>query len=126
MITWAGMRGIVSLAAAMALSPAFPYRDLIVLTAFSVILGTLALQGLTLKPLAFTDPAQWSYSCLIGNCPSARSWRLRKSRNLASGHDWSPAPVLHRGDVLSHGMTASLSASLLLAGSLHGSKPVLG
>ena len=50
-ISWAGMRGIVSLAAAMALPPAFPYRDLIVLTAFSVVVGTLVIQGLTLKPL---------------------------------------------------------------------------
>jgi Na+/H+ antiporter len=50
-ISWAGMRGIVSLAAAMALPPAFPYRDLILLTAFSVVLGTLVLQGLTLKSL---------------------------------------------------------------------------
>jgi CPA1 family monovalent cation:H+ antiporter len=53
-ISWAGMRGIVSLAAAMALPSAFPYRDLIVLTAFSVVLGTLAIQGLTLKPLLRT------------------------------------------------------------------------
>ena len=50
-ISWAGMRGIVSLAAAMALPALFPYRDLIVLTAFSVVLGTLTIQGLTLKPL---------------------------------------------------------------------------
>jgi len=50
-ISWAGMRGIVSLAAALALPPAFPYRDLIVLTAFSVVFGTLVIQGLTLKPL---------------------------------------------------------------------------
>ena len=50
-ISWAGMRGIVSLAAALALPSAFPYRDLIVLTAFSVVLGTLVIQGLTLKPL---------------------------------------------------------------------------
>jgi CPA1 family monovalent cation:H+ antiporter len=50
-ISWAGMRGIVSLAAAMALPPGFPYRNLIVLTAFSVVLGTLVIQGLTLKPL---------------------------------------------------------------------------
>jgi CPA1 family monovalent cation:H+ antiporter len=50
-ISWAGMRGILSLAAAMALPPEFPYRGLIVLTAFSVVLGTLAIQGLTLKPL---------------------------------------------------------------------------
>jgi CPA1 family monovalent cation:H+ antiporter len=51
LISWAGMRGIVSLAAALALPPAFPYRDLIVLTAFAVVLGTLVIQGLTLKPL---------------------------------------------------------------------------
>lgn len=50
-ISWAGMRGIVSLAAALALPSAFPYRDLIVFTAFSVVLGTLVIQGLTLKPL---------------------------------------------------------------------------
>ena len=50
-ISWSGMRGIVSLAAAMALPSAFPYRDLIVLTAFAVVLGTLVIQGLTLKPL---------------------------------------------------------------------------
>jgi Na+/H+ antiporter len=50
-ISWAGMRGIVSLAAALALPAAFPFRNLIVLTAFSVVLGTLAIQGLTLGPL---------------------------------------------------------------------------
>jgi CPA1 family monovalent cation:H+ antiporter len=50
-ISWAGMRGIVSLAAALALPDAFPYRDLILLTAFAVVLGTLIIQGLTLKPL---------------------------------------------------------------------------
>jgi monovalent cation/hydrogen antiporter len=50
-ISWSGMRGIVSLAAALALPTAFPFRDLIVLTAFSVVLGTLLIQGLTLKPL---------------------------------------------------------------------------
>lgn len=50
-ISWAGMRGIVTLAAALALSADFPYRDLIVLTAFSVVVGTLVIHGLTLKPL---------------------------------------------------------------------------
>jgi Na+/H+ antiporter len=50
-VSWAGMRGIVTLAAAMALPDVFPSRDLIVLVAFSVVLGTLVLQGLTLKPL---------------------------------------------------------------------------
>jgi len=50
-IAWAGMRGIVSLAAALGLPAGFPFRDLIVLTAFAVVLGTLVIQGLTLKPL---------------------------------------------------------------------------
>ena len=50
-ISWCGMRGIVTLAAALALPEHFPERDLIVFTAYSVVLGTLVLQGLTLKPL---------------------------------------------------------------------------
>ena len=50
-IAWSGMRGIVTLAAALALPAGFPFRDLIVLTAFLVVLGTLSIQGLTLKLL---------------------------------------------------------------------------
>ncbi|HTP72843.1 MAG TPA: Na+/H+ antiporter [Burkholderiaceae bacterium] len=50
-ISWAGMRGIVTLAAALALPDGFPARDMIVLTAFMVVLGTLLIQGLTLKML---------------------------------------------------------------------------
>jgi Na+/H+ antiporter len=56
-VSWAGMRGIVTLAAAFAIpeslangSP-FPYRDQILLCAFAVVLGTLVLQGLTMAPL---------------------------------------------------------------------------
>ena len=45
------MRGIVTLAAALALPEAFPQRDLIVFTAFAVVLGTLVVQGMTLRPL---------------------------------------------------------------------------
>lgn len=47
-IGWSGMRGIVTLAAAMALPADFPKRDFIQLTAFVVVVGTLLLQGLTL------------------------------------------------------------------------------
>jgi len=56
-LSWAGMRGIVTLAAAFALPETlpggapFPFRDLILLCAFTVVLGTLVLQGLTMKPL---------------------------------------------------------------------------
>jgi Na+/H+ antiporter len=54
---WSGMRGAVSLAAALAVplstdaGDPFPGRDLIVFLTFSVILATLVLQGLTLGPL---------------------------------------------------------------------------
>ena len=51
LVAWCGMRGLVTLATAFALPPGFPGRDLIVLTAFCVVLGTLVLQGMTLKPL---------------------------------------------------------------------------
>ncbi|MBI3366634.1 Na+/H+ antiporter, partial [Candidatus Roizmanbacteria bacterium] len=53
-IGWTGMRGVVSLAAALALpyitnlGTPFPERDLLIFLAFSVILGTLVLQGLSL------------------------------------------------------------------------------
>jgi Na+/H+ antiporter len=56
-IGWAGMRGSVSLAAALAIplqidaGTAFPERDLIIFLAFAVILVTLVGQGLTLAPL---------------------------------------------------------------------------
>jgi monovalent cation/hydrogen antiporter len=55
--SWAGMRGVVSLAAAFALplvlsdGNPFPGRDYILFFAFSVILTTLVLQGLTLPYL---------------------------------------------------------------------------
>ena len=56
-VGWTGMRGVVALAAAIALpetlpdgSP-FPQRNLIIFLTFGVILVTLVLQGLTLPPL---------------------------------------------------------------------------
>ncbi|MEJ1962564.1 MAG: Na+/H+ antiporter [Gammaproteobacteria bacterium] len=56
LISWCGMRGIVTLAAALALPDggpvsAFPHRDLIVFCAFCVVLSTLVVQGATLRPL---------------------------------------------------------------------------
>jgi monovalent cation/hydrogen antiporter len=56
-IGWAGMRGAVSLAAALAIpletdaGTPFPARDLIIFLAFCVILFTLVVQGLTLPAL---------------------------------------------------------------------------
>ena len=51
LIGWCGMRGIVSLAAALALPAEFPSRDLIIFLTFCVIVATLVVQGLTMPPL---------------------------------------------------------------------------
>ena len=56
-VGWTGMRGVVSLAAALALPEVladgkpFPQRDFLVFLTFCVILVTLVLQGVTLAPL---------------------------------------------------------------------------
>jgi CPA1 family monovalent cation:H+ antiporter len=47
-MSWAGMRGVVTLAAALTLPAAFPGRDFILLAAFGVILVTVVVQGSTL------------------------------------------------------------------------------
>jgi CPA1 family monovalent cation:H+ antiporter len=47
-IAWSGMRGAVSLAAALALPADFPQRDIVLFLTFAVIFTTLVLQGLTL------------------------------------------------------------------------------
>ena len=123
-ISWAGMRGIVSLAAALALPSAFPYRDLIVLTAFSVVLGTLVIQGLTLKPLLRAldlhddDPvgrelraareralraglASFAHDDRRSRTPSGRSsrriWRTNERDADAGDAARSPHSELHRG-----------------------------
>jgi CPA1 family monovalent cation:H+ antiporter len=78
-VSWAGMRGIVTLAAAFAIPETlpqgmpFPYRDLILLCAFAVVLGTLVLQGLTLKPLI-------QYFRLTDDDPVDREVRLGRTR----------------------------------------------
>jgi monovalent cation/hydrogen antiporter len=51
LLGWSGMRGAVSLAAALALPLDFPLRSLILFLTFSVILATLVVQGLTLPAL---------------------------------------------------------------------------
>jgi CPA1 family monovalent cation:H+ antiporter len=88
-VSWAGMRGIVSLAAALALPHGFPFRDVIVLTAFSVVLGTLVIQGLTLKPLLRALNLQ-------DDDPVGREVNAARDRALRAGLDSfarDPSPV---------------------------------
>ena len=57
MVAWAGIRGVATLATALALplttseGGRFPHRDLVIFLAFAVILSTLVLEGLGLPVL---------------------------------------------------------------------------
>jgi monovalent cation/hydrogen antiporter len=64
-VSWSGLRGAVSLAAALALPAGFPERNLILLITFSVILVTLVGQGLTLP--AVVRWARWDGAELDGD-----------------------------------------------------------
>ena len=99
-ISWSGMRGIVSLAAALALPITFPYRDLIVLSAFSVVLGTLVIHGLTLGPLLRALK-------LSDDDPVGREVREARDRALRAGlasvaHEHSPAANEVRQEFTAH------------------------
>ncbi len=122
-ISWAGMRGVVTLAAALALptgpgSESFPFRDLIVLTAFSVVLGTLVLQGLTLKPLLRLLDLQ-------DDDPVGREVDTARERALQAAlatleDDSSPAAEAVRQELAAHLMHSSGdSAAVEARGSSH-------
>jgi CPA1 family monovalent cation:H+ antiporter len=101
-ISWSGMRGIVSLAAALALPMAFPFRDLIVLTAFAVVLGTLVIQGLTLGPLLRALN-------LHDDDPVGREVRSARARALAAGLATLANDTSHVADLVREEFTAHLS-----------------
>ena len=92
-IGWAGMRGSVSLAAALAIpltidgGGPFPERDLIIFLAFAVILVTLVGQGLTLGPLinglGIEDDGQESQEDTLARRRTAEA-RWQGSRSSAS------------------------------------------
>jgi CPA1 family monovalent cation:H+ antiporter len=50
-LSWCGTRGVLTLAASLSLPQNFPRRNVIVLAAMFVVLGTLIIQGSTLRPL---------------------------------------------------------------------------
>lgn len=99
-VAWAGMRGIVSLAAALALPSEFPFRNLILLTAFAVVLGTMVVQGLTLKPLL-------RILRLEEDDPVMREVQIARERALEAAlatfdHDASPIVELVRKEFMLH------------------------
>lgn len=52
MIGWAGMRGVVTLAAAFVIPEDTPHREILLLIAFTVVAGTLLIQGTSLPWVA--------------------------------------------------------------------------
>ena len=81
--SWCGMRGVVSLAAALALplqtdaGTPLPERDLVIFLAFSVIFVTLVFQGLTLPVIirwtGVEDDGSTAYEELIARKTAARA-----------------------------------------------------
>lgn len=98
-IAWAGMRGVVTLAAAMSLTEDVPGRDLLILVALVVVVGSILLQGSTLPWLVRRlrlrppDPAEdaLAEAALLDNARRAGLQRLDES---SSGEE--PEDVLNR------------------------------
>jgi monovalent cation/hydrogen antiporter len=88
---WTGIRGAVSLAAALALPSNFPQRDLIVFLTFAVILATLVGQGLTLpvliRALALEDDGLAERENAKARIKAAEAAIARLDELLAS-EDW--------------------------------------
>ncbi len=88
LVSWAGMRGVVTLAAAFVLPDDTPNRDVLVLAAFVVVAGTLLLQGPTLPGLVRRlglpgpDPAEDSLqeAALLSRATRAGLERLEELR----------------------------------------------
>ena len=97
-IGWAGMRGSVSLAAALALQPGFPNRELIQLLTFAVIFATLVLQGLTLpaliRRLGVADDGVDAQEELVGR-RAAASVALARLNELAE-EEWTYDDTIER------------------------------
>lgn len=87
---WAGFRGGVSLAAALAVPVELPGRDLIVVVTFGVILVTLLVQGLTL-------PAVLRFARLPDDGAEAVEQRLAERTATESGLAALPAAAARLG-----------------------------
>ena len=104
-VAWCGMRGIVTLAAALALPDGvpdpFPYRDLILFTAFCVVLGTLVLQGMTLRPLmrvlALEDDGSVEREVRLARAETARAALAAVEGGASGGGDGPAAAPEVRG-----------------------------
>jgi monovalent cation/hydrogen antiporter len=92
-VSWCGMRGIVTLAAAFALPENFPSRDIILFAAFAVVLGTLVIQGLTLRTLILSLGLKDEDPVAV-EAARARAFAYRAALNEIDGDPSGEAEIL--------------------------------
>ncbi len=94
-VSWAGMRGVVTLAAALLLPEDTPQRDVLVLIAVVVTIGSLLLQGTTLPALARLlgvrgpDPRE----DVLQAASACRPRPPRDSRSSSTSPTWGTRPA---------------------------------
>lgn len=93
--SWCGIRGILTIATASALPATFPHRSLIVFASFSVVLGTLVVQGFTIGPLL-----KWlrieDDDSLKQEMDDIRSYLLRTGLSALADRTDAPAASIRR------------------------------
>jgi CPA1 family monovalent cation:H+ antiporter len=99
LVSWAGMRGVVTLAAAQVLPADVPDREVLLLAAFTVVVGSLLVQGSTLPwlvrrvGLPAPDPAEDALQAAeLGDAANAAG--LARLAELTTGDE--PEGVVHR------------------------------
>ncbi len=96
LLSWAGMRGVVSLAAALALPAKFPGRDIIVFLALCAIFATLILQGTTLGWLIRKlDVIEPEATTLVPELSEARSDIAGAALDAVKAHLETDSPTEH-------------------------------
>lgn len=86
-VGWSGMRGVVTLTAALSFPANLPGRDLVLLASFSVIVVTVLVQGATLAPLA-----RWLNIAASGERLELEKSKMMLRSHLASGEFGTVGP----------------------------------
>ncbi|MEU2425237.1 Na+/H+ antiporter [Streptomyces sp. NPDC007851] len=106
--SWAGMRGVVSLAIAFSIpvtvhgGGTFPHRNLILFLTFTTVIGTLVVQGLTLPPLIRRlrfprrDPQAETLAEANAQAQASRAAEARLDELLTDDRNELPPPLADR------------------------------
>jgi CPA1 family monovalent cation:H+ antiporter len=82
--SWAGMRGVVTLAVALSLPETLPGRDLILVASFAVILVTVLLQGTTIGLLIEWINPDRSSDASVQHLSEPQAWARLEAAQLAA------------------------------------------